>query len=305
MAANTVLKGRGTRRVQEAESVDYLQGVGRKVRAARAQRGMTRKILARDSGVSERYLAQLEAGQGNPSILVVRQIAGAMDLPATALIDDGPVQPVDMQLAIQLLGRLSVDQQAEARRWLQGHFDDPGLTMRQSRIALIGLRGAGKSTLGKSLAARLAVPFIELNRVIEHDYGASLSELLSLSGQPAYRRYERRCLEAVTDSHDRAVIATGGSLVSEPGTLDLLLRRCLCIWIRALPEEHMDRVIAQGDLRPMADNSEAMADLRQILAAREPFYSKADATLDTANKSATESAEELVALVARLQGGTP
>jgi len=272
----------------------YLRQIGERVRNARARRGMTRKILARDSGVSERYLAQLESGQGNVSILLLRQIARAMGLPLADLTREGPDRAVEFTLARQLLERLSPDELAQAHSLLRTHFGQAMGGERGSRLALIGLRGAGKTTLGRRLAERLGAPFLDLGAEIERDSGMSLSEIFSLSGQAAYRRLERRALERVLQSHERAVIETGGSIVSEPGTYELLLRACYAVWIKATPEEHMSRVIAQGDYRPMAGNAEAMADLRSILAERDPLYAKADAVVDTSGQSEEESLSELL-----------
>ena len=277
-----------------AETAAYLSRLGARVRNARARRGMARKILARASGVSERYLAQLEAGQGNISILLLRQIAQAMSLPLADLARDGPDRPVEFALMRQLLERLDGAQKAEAHGLLSARFGHAAAGQRDRRIALIGLRGAGKSTLGKRLADRLGVPFVDLADEIERSSGMSLSEIFSLSGQATYRRLERRCLEQLLESHARAVIETGGSLISEPGTYELLLQTCFTVWIAASPEEHMSRVIAQGDFRPMAGNAEAMEDLRHTLLERAPLYGKADATVDTGAKSADQSFQDLV-----------
>ena len=271
----------------------YLRLLGERVRNARARRGMTRKILARDSGVSERYLAELESGRGNVSILLLRQIARAMGLPLADLAREGPERSVEFTLARQLLERLAPEELEEAHGLLRARFTKTLAAERSRRIALIGLRGAGKSTLGRRLAERLGVPFFDVGIEIERDSGMSLSEIFSLSGQAAYRRLERRTLERLIERHPRAVIETGGSLVSEPGTYDLLLSACLTVWIKAAPEEHMSRVVAQGDERPMAGNDEAMADLRSILAEREPLYAKADRVVDTTGKSEAASFAEL------------
>jgi XRE family aerobic/anaerobic benzoate catabolism transcriptional regulator len=273
----------------------YLRLLGERIREARARRGMTRKLLARDSSVSERYLAQLEAGQGNISIALLRQVAQAMGLPLADLVRDEPDRPVELTLLIQTLGRLSSKELHEARRLLADAFGAAVESERRHRIALIGLRGAGKSTLGMLLARDLGVPFVELDREIERDCGTQLAEVFDLYGQAAYRRYERRALEAVIERHDRAVIATGGSIVSEPATFDLLLSACYTVWLTARPEEHMSRVMAQGDYRPMAGNAEAMEDLRQILGGREALYRKADAVVDTAGKTVDQSLQELKA----------
>jgi XRE family aerobic/anaerobic benzoate catabolism transcriptional regulator len=296
MAADT-LHPRTEREHKNGEA-EYLRVLGERIRAARARRGMTRKILARDSGVSERYLAQLEAGHGNISIILLRQVAQAMSLPLAELVREGPEHPVELALLVQSLARLEPKQLAEARRLLTGSFGAAMERDRRKRIALIGLRGAGKSTLGAKLAASLGVPFIELDREIERIAGMSLAPLFDLYGQSAYRRYERRTLESVIETHERAVIATGGSLVSEPATFDLLLSACFTVWLTARPEEHMSRVMAQGDLRPMADNAEAMEDLRRILEGRAALYSKADAIVETAGKSVDQSLDLLKSAVA-------
>lgn len=282
----------------ETGEAEYLRLLGNHIRQARARRGMTRKILARDSGVSERYLAQLEAGHGNISIMLLRHIAEAMGMPLTDLVREEPDRPVELTLLIQTLGRLSPKELTQARKLFAEAFGAAIRRERRDRIALIGLRGAGKSTLGAALAKNLGVPYIELDREIEREAGTSLSEVFDLYGQAAYRRYERRALETVLESYDRAVIATGGSIVSEPATFDLLLSACFTVWLTATPEEHMVRVVAQGDYRPMADNEEAMEDLRRILEGRGPLYAKADATVETAGKSIEQSLAALRQAVA-------
>ena len=291
-------QGRGERAGADGAG-DYLSLIGERVRGARARRGMTRKMLARDSEVSERYLAQLESGRGNASILLLRQIARAMGLPLADLARDGPDRPVEYALTRQLLERLSPEELAEAHRLLGERFGRAIAGQRAERIALIGLRGAGKSTLGRRLAAHLGVPFLDMGTEIERDSGMSLAEIFSLSDQAAYRRLERRCLERLVDTYAAAVIETGGSLVSEPGTFELLLQACYTIWIKASPEEHMGRVIAQGDYRPMAGNAEAMADLRRILAERDPLYGKADALVDTGGQGEAESFKDLQRVLPR------
>ncbi len=271
---------------------EFLQRLGERVREARARRGMSRKILARDSGVSERYLAQLESGQGNSSVLVLRQISEALNLPLGELVRDDNGQSVELLLTQQFLKRLPPARLAELRVQLLRDF---GATAsdRRKHIALIGLRGAGKSTLGAALAKERSIAFIELDREIEADAGTSLNEVFLLHGQAGYRRYERRALERIIERNDACVIATGGSIVSEPGTYELLLATCFTVWLKAAPEEHMNRVAAQGDYRPMAGNSEAMEDLRRILAGREALYGQADRTVDTAGRTIDASLETL------------
>lgn len=255
---------------------------------------MTRAILARDSGVSLRYLAQLEGGEGNISVLRLRQVAQAMALPLEDVIRVGPEQAAELTLLGQFLSRLSPGQLVEARNLLRGAFESSG---RRQRIALVGLRGAGKTSLGKMLAVRLNIPFIELAEVIEQTAGAPLSEVFSLYGQSAYRRYERRALEWLIETHEKFVLSTGGSISTEPATFDKLLTTCFTVWLKASPSEHMARVVAQGDRRPMGDNREAMQDLERILVGREPMYRKADATVNTSGLDVQQSLEELLKLV--------
>jgi XRE family transcriptional regulator, aerobic/anaerobic benzoate catabolism transcriptional regulator len=286
-----------TKRADQNGEAAYLLQLGVRIREARARRGMTRKILARDSGVSERYLAQLETGHGNISIILLRQVAQAMSLPLADLVREGPEHPVEFSLLVQSLARLEPAELAEARKLLAQSFGAAVARERRLRIALIGLRGAGKTTLGSRLSQELGIPFIELDREIERLSGMSLAALFDLYGQSAYRRYERRALEGVIESHEAAVIATGGSLVSEPATFDLLLSACFTVWLKAKPEEHMSRVMAQGDFRPMAENDAAMEDLRRILEGRAALYSKADVTVDTAGHSLAASLRALKAAV--------
>ena len=275
----------------------FLHALGERVRDARARRGMTRKILAHDSGVSERYLAQLETGQGNASVLLLQRIAAALNLPVTGLLQEHPEQPAELALIEQFLQRLPAQKLPAVRSQLMRDYATAHAD-RMQRIALIGLRGAGKSTLGNRLAKELAVPFIELDREVEREAGTSLSEIFLLYGQAGYRRYERRCLEHVIEKNERVVIATGGSIVSEPGTYDLLLSACHTVWLKAQPEEHMARVVAQGDTRPMTGNREAMEDLHRILRGRNALYGRADVTIDTAHRTIEQSLQQLRKAVA-------
>lgn len=270
---------------------DYLRALGEHIRDLRLRRGMTRAILARDSGVSVRYLAQLESGEGNISIIRLRQVAQAMAIPLEEIVRVGPDQPPELTLLVQHLSRLLPSQLSEARELLLSSFEKKG---RRQRIALVGLRGAGKSTLGRMLATHLNVPFIELADVIERVAGMTLPEVFSLYGQSAYRRYEQRTLQLVIDTHDRFVLSTGGSIVTEPATFDELLTSCYTVWLKATPADHMARVVAQGDRRPMGDNREAMQDLERILAGREPMHMKADATVDTSGNDFQHGFVELL-----------
>jgi len=236
----------------------YLAQLGERVRSWRNGRGMTRKALAEASGVSERYLAQLEAGRGNISVLLLRKVAQAMRVPVESLV------------------RESADQDLSRRR-----------------IALLGLRGAGKSTLGAKLAAALGVPFVELDSEVEREAGAKLGEVFAMYGQEAFRRFERRALERVIRTHEAAVIATGGSLVTDPDTYRLLLDNCHSVWLKAKPEEHMNRVIAQGDMRPFKGRLAALEEIRKLLADRDRLYSRANATIETSGRSVKASLEEI------------
>jgi XRE family aerobic/anaerobic benzoate catabolism transcriptional regulator len=271
----------------------YLRQLGARVREARTRLGLSRKLLAGKSGVSERYLAQIESGQGNISILLLRQVAAALRTPLTELLGERDNHPIELTLLIRYLEKLSPKKLTQAKAILSSAFGEQDPRERRNRIALIGLRGAGKSTLGKGLADHLGVPFVELDDEIEREAGAPTSEIFSLYGQQAYRRFEKRCLERIIEHYDHVVIAAGGGLVTEAGTYELLRSACYTVWIKATPEEHMQRVIAQGDLRPMHGREEAMADLRRILAERNELYGLADAVIDTSNKTVDASQKEL------------
>ena len=251
----------------EQQEKAYLARLGDRVRAWRTSHGRTRKQLAAASGVSERYLAQLEAGEGNISVLLLRKVARAMGVSVESLVREEEAQ------------------------------DKP--------IALVGLRGAGKSTLGSRLAEALKIPFIELDREVEKEAGAKLGEVFAMYGQDAYRRFERRALERVLAQESRAVIATGGSLVTDSDNFRLLRERCLCVWLKASPEEHMARVIAQGDMRPFTGKTQGQGrsagldEIRRLLDDRNALYSKADLTVNTTGKSARICLAELRSLVAQ------
>src|SRR5262245_25188876 len=289
------------RRGEAPAAEAYLKRVGERVRLGRARRGMSRKVLSRASGVSERYLAELERGAGNASLLVLRQIADALGLEAAQLISDQPERPIDLTLAVHQLERLSPPELAEARRLLAQRFGRAS-TSAKGRVALVGLRGAGKTTLGERAAQALGVPFVELDREVERASGMELSEIFATRGQAMYRRLERQCLETVIKRFDRAVIATGGSLVTEPATYDLLLSSCVVVWLSAKPDEHMGRVLAQGDLRPMAEGLQAMDDLKAILESRTALYAKADVEVRTSDKSEAEALAALLAAITCTDG---
>lgn len=276
----------------------YLTQLGERIRSLRAARGMSRKDLARGADVSERYLANLETGTGNASVLLLRQVARALDVPLPVVLAEvdglNGQQATEFAQMVQWLAQLPAGDLARVREACR-HALAPAESRdaRHRRIALIGLRGAGKSTLGRALAAAEDMPFVELNNVIEQEAGASLSEIHSLYGQAAYRRYEMRALERALREHDSMVLATPGSLVSEPATFNLLLARCYTVWVKTSPEEHMARVVAQGDMRPMQGNREAMTDLRRILQARTPLYARADIALDTSGQDVHTSLQGL------------
>jgi XRE family aerobic/anaerobic benzoate catabolism transcriptional regulator len=276
----------------------YLGLLGERVRMLRHQRGMTRKALAQHAKVSERYLAQLEAGLGNISIVLLRRVARALGLRVAQLVHDGADPPLDLVLLTQFLERLPADMLVEARKLVAEHFSSPSEDVRSKRIALIGLRGGGKSTLGALLAQHLGIPFIELDREIERRSGATLSEIFDMFGQETFRRAERDALDDVLRQHPAFVIATSGSIVTEPGTLELLLSSCFTVWVRAEPQEHMKRVMAQGDMRPMAHSARAMEDLISILKSREPLYARAEAALSTSGKTPEQNLAELLRLMA-------
>lgn len=241
---------------------EFLRLFGDRVREERTRRGLSRKMLADRSEISERYITQLESGKGNVSILLLRHIASALGMSLSRLL-----------------------------------AEEEGGASRAERVALVGLRGAGKSTLGAAVARQRGVPFFELDREVERISGSSLGALFELYGQEVYRRYELEALQELLASHPRFVVATGGGIVSEAATYDLLLRECFTVWVRTSPEEHMGRVIAQGDRRPMAASRQAMDDLRRILEERTPLYARADVRIETTGKSEEETVAELLTLL--------
>ena len=260
----------------------FLVALGERVKALRARRGMTRKAVSLAAEVSERHLANLEYGEGNASILVLLQVARALHCSLAELIGDVTTLTPEWLLIRELLeGR--DDASLRKVRIAIGELlgTGGGNTAINPRIALVGLRGAGKSTLGPLLAEDLGFPFVELSREIEKFAGCSVSEIQALYGMNAYRRYERRALEEAIQIYPEAVIATPGGLVSDPATFNQLLSHCTTVWLQADPEDHMKRVMAQGDLRPMAASKQAMEDLKGILAGRAAFYSKAQYRLNT------------------------
>jgi XRE family aerobic/anaerobic benzoate catabolism transcriptional regulator len=285
----------------EARAGIYAAAVGELVRRARAKRGMTRRQLAEQSGTSERYLAQIEGGQGNPSVIVLKSIAEALDVSVGELLPSTNGRSEALNRIVDVLLRMPQSELPAIADLIAGRAERTA--DRAQRIALVGLRGAGKSTLGQRLAAHLGCPFIELDRLVEREYGASIPDLIEIAGLATFRRYERACLERVIDAHETAVIAAAGGIVSNSDTYALLLRRTHTVWIKAQPEEHMRRVMAQGDFRPMAQNREAMADLVAILEARRADYARAEVELDTSGATVDESFAKLVEIAARYADG--
>ena len=281
----------------------FLEALGQRVRTMRALRGMSRKVLAKVSGISERYIAQLESGKGNVSIVLLRRVSHAMGAHLEDLIPAGEPSP-DWPVIRDLLRKATPGQIAQARDILAGN----GAAQRRmsfSGIALIGLRGAGKSTLGKLLAKKIGWSFVELNKEIEQQNGLSVAEIIALYGQEGFHRMEQAALAALLARQQLMVLATGGGIVSEPVTFDLILSSFYTVWLKAEPEEHMARVRRQGDLRPMADDRSAMDELRTILKSREPLYARASAVVDTAGLSVDAAAARLIEAVAPVLQSEP
>ncbi len=275
---------------QDGQKHPFLVGLGERALALRIKRGMTRKALSNAANVSERHLANLEYGVGNVSVLVLLQLSQALGASFTQLLGEATESSPELQKIHDLLGGASEAQLRLVRESIEELLEsskyrgtDPNA--HNSCIALIGLRGAGKSTLGRLLAEDLDFPFVELSREIERLAGCSINEIQALYGQNAYRRYERRAIDETLQTYPQAVIATPGGLVSDAATYNLLLSNCTTVWLQADPKDHMERVAAQGDMRPMAGNKEAMEDLKFILAGRNAFYSKAEFHLNTSAQS--------------------
>jgi len=282
--------------------VAFLAAIGREVRRHRAKRGMTRRQLAEASETSERYLAQIESGAGNPSVSVLRAIALALDLPTSALLPEAGARTAELGTILDLLAQVPERELAPLAKEIAARVVSRAGADRARRIALVGLRGAGKSTLGRMLAQHLGWPFIELDRRVEEEYGASIPDLIEMAGTATFRRHERSALERVIAEHDAAIITTAGGIVSNPETYAVLLRRAHTVWIKARPEEHMSRLMAQGDFRPMAQNRQAMADLVAILEARRADYARAEADVDTSGDAVEQSFAMLLRIVTPLLG---
>jgi XRE family transcriptional regulator, aerobic/anaerobic benzoate catabolism transcriptional regulator len=282
----------------EEEKHPLLVALGERVRAVRSRLGLSRKAAAAAAGVSERHLANLEYGTGNASILVLSQISDALGCSLAEIVGDVTTSSPDWLLIRELLDHRDPAALRAVREAIGAMLGaGAARSARSPLVALIGLRGAGKSTLGRMLADDLAVPFVELSRAIEEIAGCGVGEIQDLYGMNAYRRYERRALEEAIRDHAEAVIATPGGLVSDAATFNLLLANCTTVWLQATPEDHMTRVIAQNDLRPMAASTEAMEDLRRILSGRAAFYSMAELKLDTSAKPLEPTFQALRTLV--------
>ena len=272
----------------------FLESLGERVRTLRSRKGMTRRAVAVAADVSERHLANLEYGTGNVSVLVLLQVASALQCSLAELLGDVTTTSPEWLLIRELLGKRSEADLRRARVQLSEMFGEGGNAQeRKGRIALIGLRGAGKTALGQRLADNLGFPFIELSREIEQFAGCQISEIHNLYGANAYRRYERRALEEAIQIYPEVVIATPGGLVSDSANFNLLLSHCTTVWLQADAADHMGRVAAQGDMRPMAASREAMEDLKRILEGRSAFYSKADLAINTSGRSEDQAFDAL------------
>lgn len=286
--------GASDARPDTERTAQFLRQVGERVRLARNRKGLSQKALSQRSGISQRYIAQLEAGEGNISISLLRRVGEALDHRIEWLVADDDPWVSDIA-AITSLYRMATNDQ---RRKVLEVLNPESAARRANRVALIGLRGAGKSTLGRMAAASLNVPFMELNEEIEQVSGMHVNEVIALYGQEGYRRLERQAIERIVAGRDTLLLAAAGGIVSDPDTFQYLLQYFHTIWLRAKPEEHMARVRAQGDIRPMAGHPEAMDDLKAILTSRESLYGSADASIDTSGKTEAESVKDLLSTIA-------
>jgi XRE family aerobic/anaerobic benzoate catabolism transcriptional regulator len=286
-----------------AERDPLLTAIGVTVRNLRALKGVPRRTLAARAGVSERHLASLESGVGNVSVLILQQVANALSCSIAELLGDETTTGPEWLLIRDILHQRGEEDLRRARLALADLFErSEPIEQRAERIALIGLRGAGKSTLGRLLATLLARPFVELGAEITRIAGLTPAEIQDLYGPAAYRRYEAQALKECLAQERRCVLATPGGIVSDVGSFGLLLSHCLTVWLQAKPQEHMERVLAQGDLRPMAGNREAMEDLKAILRNRTPYYERADLTFDTSGKTLDEALDGLRVALAQRPG---
>lgn len=293
----TNFRGEAASATAESTADAFVAAVGERVRRARQRKGISRRILSELSGVSQRYLAQLEAGEGNISIALLHRVALALDHRVEWLVGDDDPWDSDVTRIAELYRSANAETRRAALAILSPR---PAIDARRQRFCLVGLRGAGKSTLGKLAAAELAMPFLELNRDIEEQSGMPVDEVMALYGMEGYRRLERQALERVVATNDSVVLAVAGGIVSEPETWRFLLQHFHAIWLKAGPEEHMRRVRAQGDHRPMAGNPKAMDELTSILTSREALYARAEKMIDTSGRSLEQSTRDLVAAIREL-----
>lgn len=270
---------------------DFLRMVGERVRNARGRKSLSRKAVAERSGISQRYLAQLESGEGNISIALLRRVALTLDVPIDWLICEEDPWASEIVPVMDLYQRASAEQREKVLQILDS---EPPNVRRARRVTLIGLRGAGKSTLGRLTANSLGVPFLELNEEIEQASGMPVGEVIAFFGQEGYRRLEQQSVERVAATYEVVVLAVAGGIVSAPKTYDFLLRHFHTIWLRARPEEHMARVRGQGDERPMAGNPAASEELKAILASREALYARAQAHVNTSGRTLEESLDDVL-----------
>ena len=280
----------------------FIRAVGERVRQARQECGMSRRALSDVSGISLRYLAQLESGGGNISIALLYKVAHALGRPVDWFVGGGGADALGVETA-DMVGLFRSADPAQRQRVMEILEAGPTRPTRKRRIGLIGVRGAGKSTLGSDVGKALSLPFVELNSDIEEQSGMPVEEVIALYGQEGFRALERQALERIVHTADEVIVAVAGGIVSEPDTYDFLLRNFHTIWLKATPEEHMNRVRAQGDYRPMAGNAKAMEELQSILTSREALYANAARTVNTSGKSVKECVGEVIGVIEELGGG--
>ncbi|MFZ1813690.1 MAG: helix-turn-helix transcriptional regulator [Rhizobiaceae bacterium] len=294
----TNFRGDVVRQAGQGESTDaFVAAVGERVRKARQRKGIARRVLSELSGVSQRYLAQLENGEGNISIALLFRIAAALDHKVEWLVSEEDPWSSESAMIAGLYRSANAEQRQRVNQILN---PDRAAQLRRQRICLIGLRGAGKTSLGRMLGQDIKMAFVELNHEIEEQAGMPVDEIMALYGQEGYRRLERQAIERVIATTDSVVLAVAGGIVGEPETFAFLLRNFHTIWLKALPEEHMKRVREQGDERPMAGNPKALDDLKSILTSREALYARAETMVSTSGKSLEESRKDLLEAVRQL-----
>jgi XRE family transcriptional regulator, aerobic/anaerobic benzoate catabolism transcriptional regulator len=273
---------------------ELIKRIAVRVREARKSRGLPRRVLSEMSGVSPRYLAQLEAGEGNISVILLQRVAGALELKIEALLAETMPLDRDAERIAQVFSKANPDVQQQVRALL---FAQSKTELRAGRICLIGLRGAGKSTLGRLAGDALGLPFVELNKEIEAASDMPIAEVMALYGQEGYRELEAEALERVGAKHDKMILAVAGGIVAEKTTYTRLLQRFHTVWVHTSPAEYMQRVRAQGDVRPMEGNPAAMTQLKNLLDTRTPLYERADAQINTSNRPVKASLKDLLRII--------